>query len=168
MMQQLRKYIFPMCIVTDAFPVHEQAKDFIAENNMLARKIEQLEIHSDNLAQWVQHLNRVQEDMSGSARLPLPQDREAAPVLRDDLRDGMGREPHPYHVSHVDQRGYPPPSGYSVASPKRSYAVPARGSVSPHMAHSSSSRMLPPHDMYDRPGPKTMVSHPPYRESPPI
>ncbi|UZJ57221.1 hypothetical protein CBS101457_006541 [Exobasidium rhododendri] len=62
--------------------IHEQMNDLLIEKNVtevqgqqitvLRGRVEQLEIHSDNLAQWIQHLNRVQDDFASSLRTSAP------------------------------------------------------------------------------------------------
>lgn len=136
--------------------VQEHASELVVENNAMARRIEQLEMHSDNLAQWVQHLNRVQEDAAMSGR-PM---RDGPMVMREEMADDhlMGRDA--YDGPH---RGYGPPGGghaaeYGPPSPKRLYGadpMPRGGTISPEAPHrSSAGRMHPthmlPHDVYDR------------------
>lgn len=182
MHRQIRDEIWKEAGIMINQMLHEQMADVLAENRAMAARIEQLETHSDNLAQWVQHLNRVQEDLSSSfsaSAPPLP-GRGGHPreeIQREEMHGTLPvqtqqMEHHPYHAGHLGApRGYPPAYGGPVGSPKRAY-VGLHGSPSPPaMSHRSVSRMQPmPHDAYDRHGPPPPPGmahqHPAYRDSP--
>lgn len=123
--------------------IHEQMAEVLEENSALRGRVEQLEIHSDNLAQWVQHLNRVQDDLSQSVRstgppppsLHLRQSQQQSTrdemMMMDEQNAKFGT--HHSHRSvgsnHHDRNYGPPPTYLGDSSPKRSYSI--RRSPSP-------------------------------------
>jgi hypothetical protein len=127
--------------------IHEQTAVILEKNSALRGRVEQLEIHSDNLAQWIQHLNRVQDDLTQSI-----QSAAAAPPLREEVRvmeepsAKYGRHPH-----ETQQRTYAPTYlTSSQSSPKRSYAI-RRSPSPPIISHHSSSSIPPPRRPIDEP-----------------
>lgn len=111
--------------------VHEQMTAMMEKNGALRERVEQLEVHSDNLAQWIQHLNRVQDDLTQSIQsAPVP-----PPLLREEVMALEEQQQQQQPVSSkysrypVEQRSYAPTYTAAQSSPKRSYAV--RRSPSP-------------------------------------
>jgi hypothetical protein len=119
-----------------------QMVDVLAENSALKGRVEQLEVHSDNLAQWIQHLNRVQDDLTASLR-SLTAAREEILIDEPSLKYGHSSSSHPSRVvaSGREQQTYAPAYPIGTASthssPKRNFSV--RHSPSPVMVHHSTS-----------------------------
>ena len=143
--------------------VGEQMAELAADNSGLRGRVEQLEIHSDNLAQWIQHLNRVQEDLTLRTTRPPPSIRDE--VMVDDpgakyshlpghaARPVMGGRERNYAAS-----SYPPGGPASThSSPRRSFAT--RHSPSPVMVHHS----IPHPSSTRRQGPAAPPPHPQYQ-----
>jgi hypothetical protein len=136
--------------------VQENFSELAAENHAMARRIEQLELHSDNLAQWVQHLNRVQEEAAAQSRFPI---QDGPAFARDDMPGDPRAAREPYHPAYGRQEYAAGGASYGPNSPKRSYetASAMRGrSISP-VPRSSGRAPGPPGqamypELYERPG----------------
>lgn len=127
--------------------IQDQIGDLVTENTSLRGRVEQLEIHSDNLAQWIQHLNRVQDDLSQSLAATPPSrilreevsmeestHKYGAPPPHSSIVHSSSRSAVPHGHERVYQPSYTGPSS-AHSSPKRSYVIHRSPSPPPSMRH---------------------------------
>lgn len=139
---QIREDIWKDAAVMITQLVNEQVSDVISENRELKSKVAQLETHSDNLAQWIQHLNKVQDDLTmamRSLKSPIsPTNAQQQHAPQQQHQRGTYRSPPPRGgvAPPMDNVEYDEhhPYGYSSGSQGRPYPAPGparRASLSP-------------------------------------